>query len=121
MTEPPRQPRIHPREYRRPIVAVAQLAMATWWGIGLPYSLFAWLLDATQRSWTLVCYLWEVPIFGLVGLVLIPRRLWRDIEERWAVLDGIAPAMPARDVAQWVHGYKGAPLEASKDLAFETL
>lgn len=35
--------------------------------------------------------------------------------------NGIAPAMPARDVAQWVHGYKGAPLEASKDLAFETL
>lgn len=77
---------VHPRQYRRSIVAVALLAIATWWGIGLPYSLFAWLLDSQQRMWTLFCYLWEVPIFGLVGLVLIPQALWRDIERRWTAL-----------------------------------
>ena len=86
MMEPP-EPRDHPERYRRPIVAVALLAMATWWGIGLPYSLFAWLLDANQRAWTLICYLWEVPVFGLVGLVLIPQALWRDIERRWTALE----------------------------------
>ena len=86
MSEPPRHSRVHPREYRRSIVAVAILAMATWWGIGLPYSLFAWLLDPPQRAWTLYCYLWEVPVFGLVGLVLIPQVLWRDIERRWSAL-----------------------------------
>src|SRR6185369_6995863 len=87
MTQPLREPGVHPREYRRPIVVVALLAMATWWGIGLPYSLFAWLLDEQQRAWTLYCYLWEVPIFGLIGLVLIPQFLWRDIERRWTSLD----------------------------------
>jgi diguanylate cyclase (GGDEF)-like protein/PAS domain S-box-containing protein len=35
--------------------------------------------------------------------------------------NGIAPAMPAQDVAQWVQNYRGAPLEASRDLAFEAL
>src|SRR5690242_3519487 len=94
MTDPPR-PGVHPRQYRRPIVVVALLAMATWWGIGLPYSLFAWLLDANQRWWTLVCYLWEVPIFGLVGLVLIPQSLWHDIERRWSALE-TAPDRDAR-------------------------
>jgi signal transduction histidine kinase len=87
MTEPPRESSVHPRHYRRSIVAVAMLAMATWWGIGLPYSLFAWLLDGKQRAWTLFCYLWEVPVFGLVGLVLIPQLLWRDIERRWTAME----------------------------------
>ena len=87
MTQPPPESGVHPREYRRPIVVVALLAMATWWGIGLPYSLFAWLLDPQQRAWTLYCYLWEVPVFGLIGLVLIPQLLWRDIEHRWTALD----------------------------------
>ncbi len=91
MIEPPPLSRVHPRDYRRPIVVVALLAMATWWGIGLPYSLFAWLLDAEQRSWTLVCYLWEVPAFGLVGLVLIPQMLWRQIERRWTALEHVSP------------------------------
>lgn len=94
MTPPPREPRVHPREYRRPIVVVALLAMATWWGIGLPYSLFAWLLDSQQRAWTLYCYLWEVPFFGLIGLVVIPQILWRDIEQRWSALE----TTPERDV-----------------------
>src|SRR5262249_1091110 len=87
-----REPRVHPREYRRSIVAVAILAMATWWGIGLPYSLFAWLLDPVQRSWTLICYLWEVPIFGLVGLVVIPQLLWRRIERQWTAIATTPPA-----------------------------
>ncbi|MEO6030114.1 MAG: histidine kinase [Candidatus Binatia bacterium] len=87
MIEPPRQSSVHPRSYRRSIVAVAMLAIATWWGIGLPYSLFAWLLDAQQRSWTLICYLWEVPAFGIVGLVVIPQLLWRDIERRWTAIE----------------------------------
>src|SRR5436190_11521148 len=87
MTQPPPESGVHPREYRRPIVVVALLAMATWWGIGLPYSLFAWLLDPQQRAWTLYCYVWEVPVFGLIGLVLIPQLLWRDIEHRWTALD----------------------------------
>ncbi len=94
MSEEPAGQAVHPRQYRRSIVAVAVLAMATWWGIGLPYSLFAWLLDPWQLSWTLYCYAWEVPVFGLVGLVLIPQILWRDIERRWTVL-ATAPAHDA--------------------------
>lgn len=86
MSAPAAERSVHPREYRRSIVAVALLAIATWWGIGLPYSLFAWLLDSEQRMWTLFCYLWEVPVFGLVGLVIIPQVLWRDIERRWTAL-----------------------------------
>lgn len=86
MSEAGPEQSVHPRQYRRSIVAVALLAIATWWGIGLPYSLFAWLLDSQQRMWTLFCYLWEVPVFGLVGLVLIPQALWRDIEHRWTAL-----------------------------------
>jgi two-component system NarL family sensor kinase len=91
----PREPRVHPNEYRRPIVVVALLAMATWWGIGLPYSLFAWLLDSKQRAWTLYCYFWEVPFFGLIGLVLFPQMLWRDIERRWTALEATPPAEAA--------------------------
>lgn len=96
MTQPPREPRVHPKEYRRPIVVVALLAMATWWGIGLPYSLFAWLLDSQQRAWTLYCYFWEVPFFGLIGLVVIPQLLWRDIERRWTALETTSEAEAQR-------------------------
>ncbi len=97
---PDREETVHPRQYRRSIVAVAMMAMATWWGIGLPYSLFAWLLDAQQLSWTLICYAWEVPIFGLVGLVLIPQLLWRRIERHWTALAATSPAdMPAATLA----------------------
>ncbi len=92
ITTPDRADRVHPRQYRRSIVAVAMMAMATWWGIGLPYSLFAWLLDGKQLSWTLFCYAWEVPVFGIVGLVAIPQLLWRGIERRWTALDTTPPA-----------------------------
>jgi len=73
----------HPREYRRSILATALVAMATWWGLGLPYSLFGWLLDEKQLSWVLICYLWEVPVAGALGPVLFPLLWFRDIERRW--------------------------------------
>jgi signal transduction histidine kinase len=57
--------------------------MATWWGIGLPFSLFGWLLDAHQRWWVLICYAWEVPVAGLLGPVLVPLLWFRALERRW--------------------------------------
>ena len=32
----------HPASFRRSTLAAALVAMGTWWGLGLPYSLFAW-------------------------------------------------------------------------------
>ena len=73
----------HPRQFRRSILKIAVVAMATWWGLGLPYSLFGWLLDPSQLRWVLVCYAWEVPFCGLVGPLLFPLLWWRRIEARW--------------------------------------
>ena len=73
-----------PREFRRPILATALVAVTTWWGLGLPYSLFSWLLDAEQLRWVLICYAWEVPVAGGLGPVLFSFLWWRDIERRWA-------------------------------------
>src|SRR4029077_20056324 len=89
----------HPRQFRRSILKIAVVAMATWWGLGLPYSLFGWLLDPTQLRWVLICYAWEVPFCGFVGPLLFPFRWWRRIEARWdeTVHDGddIDPAAAA--------------------------
>ncbi len=73
----------HPRQYRRSILATATVAMATWWGLGLPYSLFAWLLDIQQVKWVLICYAWEVPVAGALGPLLFPLLWFRNIERRW--------------------------------------
>lgn len=72
-----------PERFRWSIRAAALVAMATWWGFGLPYSLYTWLLDATQLRWVLVCYAWEVPACGLLGPLLFPLLWFRDIERRW--------------------------------------
>src|SRR5438093_5072342 len=74
---------LHPARFRRPILAAAVVAMATWWGLGLPYSLFAWLLDRQQLRWVLICYAWEVPAAGALGPLLFPQRWWRAVERRW--------------------------------------
>ena len=44
------QPLSHPRDFRRSILGTALVAMTTWWGFGLPYSLFSWLLDPAYRG-----------------------------------------------------------------------
>src|SRR5262252_2222732 len=72
-----------PREFRGSILATALVAMATWWGLGLPYSLFSWLLDPRQLRWVLICYAWEVPVAGILGPVAFPLLWFRDIERRW--------------------------------------
>jgi len=58
------------------------VALLTWWGFGLPYSMLAWLLDERQMRWTLICYAWEVPTAGFFGPVLFPQLWWRRIEHR---------------------------------------
>src|SRR5580765_5144339 len=73
----------HPAQYRWPIVAAALVAMATWWGLGLPYSLYAWLLDDKQKLWVFICYAWEVPVAGGLGPLLVPQIWLRGIERRW--------------------------------------
>ena len=75
--------RSHPAEYRVSILLAALVAVAVWWGLGLPYSLGAWLLDEQQLKWTLICYAWEVPAAGLLGPVLIPQIWWSDVVRRW--------------------------------------
>jgi signal transduction histidine kinase len=73
----------HPSRYRASILIAALVALAVWWGLGLPYSMFAWLLDEQQVRWTLICYAWEVPAAGFLGPVLFPMMWWRRIERRW--------------------------------------
>ncbi len=75
--------RTHPADYRPSLLFAAVVAMAVWWGLGLPYSITAWLLDAQQLKWTLICYAWEVPAAGLLGPVLVPQIWWRDVIRRW--------------------------------------
>jgi two-component system NarL family sensor kinase len=89
----PRESRSHPRHYRIPILLAALVAVAVWWGLGLPYSLAAWLLDERQLKWTLVCYAWEVPAAGLLGPVLVSQIWWRDVIRRWDRVIG-APGVP---------------------------
>jgi hypothetical protein len=62
----------HPRQFRLSILAGSLVAVATWLGLGLPYSLYTWILDTTQTRWVLFCYAWEVPAAGLLGPVLFP-------------------------------------------------
>jgi signal transduction histidine kinase len=75
--------RAHPVQYRARILLAALVAVAVWWGLGLPYSLAAWLLDEQQLKWTLICYAWEVPAAGLLGPVLVSQIWWRDVIRRW--------------------------------------
>jgi two-component system NarL family sensor kinase len=78
-----------PERYRWSIRVAALVAMGTWWGVGLPYSLYAWLLDPKQLHWVLICYAWEVPVCGLLGPLLFPLLWFRAIERRWQrVFDG---------------------------------
>ncbi len=72
-----------PERYRWAIRAAALVAMGTWWGLGLPYSLYGWNLDAKQLRWVLICYGWEVPVCGLLGPLLFPLLWFRSIERRW--------------------------------------
>ena len=75
--------RPRPERYRWAIGAAALVAMGTWWGLGLPYSLYGWNLDAKQLRWVLICYGWEVPACGLLGPLLFPLLWFRSIERRW--------------------------------------
>jgi signal transduction histidine kinase len=80
---PPSDDSLHPSRYRWSILTAALVAIAVWWGLGLPYSLSVWLLDAQQLKWTLICYAWEVPVAGFLGPVLFPQLWWREVERRW--------------------------------------
>jgi signal transduction histidine kinase/ActR/RegA family two-component response regulator len=88
-------PAVHPRPLRRSILAAALVAVATWWGLGLPYSLLTWLLDDEQLRWVLICYAWEVPACGLLGPVLFPLLWFRRIERLWDAVFGRSAADPA--------------------------
>src|SRR5438552_2296606 len=90
---------LHPRQYRRSVLATALVAMLTWSVVGLPYSLFSWSLDPVQLGWVLFCYAWEVPVAGALGPVLFPLLWFRNIERRWdrvfGAPGGIDPAEAA--------------------------
>ena len=95
----------HPRDFRRSILGTALVAMVTWWGFGLPYSLFSWLLDPLQLRWVLICYAWEVPAAGCLGPVLFPMLWYRRIERHWehtfrdpGALDPAAAAALEREI-----------------------
>jgi signal transduction histidine kinase len=79
-----------PARYRWPIRVAPLVAMGTWWGLGLPYSLYAWLLDQQQFHWVLFCYGWEVPVCGFFGPFLFPLLWFRDVERRWQQVFGAA-------------------------------
>ncbi|MCW5893539.1 MAG: HAMP domain-containing protein [bacterium] len=73
----------HPRQFRRAILAVALVASATWWGLGMPYSFFAWLLDEEQARWVLFCYAWEVPFVACFVALVPPVRWLGKVERDW--------------------------------------
>ncbi len=73
----------HPAQFRRAVLTVGLVAMATWWLLGMPYSLFAWLLDERQLRWVYICYLWEVPVTAIMAPVLFPMLWLRGLTERW--------------------------------------
>jgi len=89
----------HPRQFRQSILAGALVAVATWLGLGLPYSMYAWILDPTQMRWVLFCYAWEVPAAGLLGPVLFPMLWFGDITRRWDALLGASAKRPPDDDA----------------------
>src|SRR5947207_12764064 len=90
---------LHPRQYRRSVLATALVAMLTWSVVGLPYSLFSWSLAPVQLGWVLFCYAWEDPIAGALGPVLLPLLWFRGIAPRWdrafGPPDGAAPGQAA--------------------------
>jgi signal transduction histidine kinase len=89
----------HPAHFRRVILTVGLVAMATWWLLGMPYSVFAWLLDDRQLRWVFICYAWEVPVTALVAPVLFPMLWLRELTERWdRAFSGGGPPNPG-DVA----------------------
>lgn len=79
----PAPPLPHPRQFRRAILAVALVASATWWGLGMPYSFFAWLLDDEQARWVLFCYAWEVPFVACFVALVPPWRWLSKVERDW--------------------------------------
>lgn len=89
----------HPARYRWSIRAAALVGMGTWWGVGLPYSMYAWLLDTKQLRWVLICYAWEVPVCGLLGPLLFPLLWFRSIERRWNAVFDATPVDVAEAMA----------------------
>src|SRR5690349_19576766 len=83
LQDPGPRRRLHPADFRGRILLAALVAVGVWVGLGLPYSMAAWLLDDRQRAWTLVCYAWEVPAAGILGPVFFPQWWWRDVMRRW--------------------------------------
>ncbi len=116
-----RHPLPHPADFRLVIIATAVVAMATWWGLGLPYSLFAWLLDSQQLRWVLICYLWEVPVAGVLGPLLFPLYWFRAIERRWDRVFADPHAIDAADVADLEATILDFPLRVAKVFVITTL
>jgi signal transduction histidine kinase/ActR/RegA family two-component response regulator len=98
----------HPRQFRLSILAGSLVAVATWLGLGLPYSLYAWILDPFQARWVLFCYAWEVPAAGFLGPVLFPMLWLRDITRRW---DALLPPRPDGGDAQEIAALEGSLLD----------
>ncbi len=90
----------HPAQFRRVILTVGLVAMATWWFLGMPYSVFAWLLDDRQLRWVFFCYAWEVPVTALLMPVLFPMLWLRELTERWDRAFGSGGTPNPGEVAQ---------------------
>ncbi|HEU5358823.1 MAG TPA: hybrid sensor histidine kinase/response regulator, partial [Gemmatimonadales bacterium] len=58
------------------------ISTVCWWVIGIPFSTIWWLMNPEQLRWVLICYAWEVPIVGWLGLVGGAWLLWRRIIRR---------------------------------------
>jgi signal transduction histidine kinase/CheY-like chemotaxis protein len=55
------------------------LSSLCWWGFGLAFSNLWWLTNPHQLAWIVFCYLWEVPVVGWTGVVLLPLFRWQQI------------------------------------------
>ncbi|MGB7211997.1 MAG: hybrid sensor histidine kinase/response regulator [Gemmatimonadales bacterium] len=66
-----------------------------WWVVGIAFSAVWWRVNADQLRWVVICYAWEVPVVGWLGVVLGTWLLWRRMA--WRHESGHSGA--SRDIA----------------------
>ncbi|HET7024912.1 MAG TPA: hybrid sensor histidine kinase/response regulator [Gemmatimonadales bacterium] len=53
-----------------------------WWVVGAAFSAIWWRVNADQFRWVVICYVWEVPVVGWLGVVGGTWLLWRRMVRR---------------------------------------
>ncbi|MGH7591297.1 MAG: HAMP domain-containing protein [Gemmatimonadales bacterium] len=67
---------------RRLALRLWLISMLCWWVVGVAFSAIWWRVNPDQLRWVIICYLWEVPLVGWLGLVGGTWLLWRRMLQR---------------------------------------